>query len=79
MPVSVYAPDGTLLYSYVTQDSTMQVMPNWLMKMLVNIDGVVNTGNAAFLHNPVYISNAGGGAMTFYGNATSGGANTVEL
>ncbi len=79
VPVSVYAPDGTLLYSYVMHDSTMQVMPNWLMKMLVNIDGVVNTGNAAFLHNPVYISNAGGGAMTFYGNATSGGANTVEL
>lgn len=82
VPVSVYAPDGTLLYSYVTQDSNvgaMQVMPNWLMKMLVNIDGVVNTGNAAFLHTPVYISNADGGAMTFYGNATSNGANTVEL
>lgn len=79
VPVSVYAPDGTLLYSYVTQDSAMQVMPNWLMKMLVNIEGVVNTGNAAFLHNPVYISNADGGAMTFYGNATSTGANTVDL
>jgi hypothetical protein len=79
VPVSVYAPDGTLLYSYVTQDSTMQVLPNWLMKMLVNIDGVVNTGNAAFLHNPVYISNADGGAMTFYGAAPNSGANTIEL
>jgi hypothetical protein len=79
LPVSVYAPDGTLLYSYLTQDSTMVTMPNWLMKMLVNIDGVVNTGNAAFLHNPVYISNADGGAMTFYGAAPNSGANTVEL
>lgn len=80
VPISVYAPDGQLLYSYVTTDSSvsaMQVMPNWLMKMLVNLEGVVNTGNAAFLHNPVYISNADGGAMTFYGNTT--GANTVEL
>ncbi|GFG84216.1 MAG: hypothetical protein WBH51_19505 [Mycolicibacter algericus] len=79
LPVSVYAPDGTLLYSYVTQDSAMTVMPNWLMKMLVNIDGVVNTGNAAFLHNPVYISNTDGGAMTFYGATPNPGANTVEL
>ncbi len=79
-PISIYAPDGQLLYSYVTTASSvgaMQIMPDWLMKMLVNIDGVVNTGNAAFLHNPVYISNAGGGTMTFYGNAA--GANTVEL
>lgn len=78
VPISVYAPDGQLLYSYVTTDSgAMEIMPNWLMKMLVNIEGVVNTGNAAFAHNPVYISNADGGAMTFYGNAS--GVNTVEL
>jgi hypothetical protein len=40
-------------------------------------DGVVNTGNAAFLHNPVYISNADGGAMTFYGAASN--TTTTEL
>lgn len=82
IPISVYTSDGQLLYSYVTTDSgvgAMQEMPNWLMKMLVNIEGVVNTGNAAFLHTPVYISNADGGAMTFYGNTTGNGADTVEV
>lgn len=82
VPISIYAPNGELLYSYATTDSSvgaMEIMPDWLMKNLVGLEGVVNTGNAAFLHNPVYISNANGGAMTFYGPATGSGADTVDV
>lgn len=81
VPISVYAPDGALLYSYVTVDhlgTGMTVMPVWLMKAMVGVDNLVNTGNAAFLHNPVYISNADGGAMTFYGPTDGTGADIVE-
>lgn len=81
LPISVYAPNGDLLYSYVTTESGvggMTVMPDWLMKALVNVEGIMNTGNAAFVHNPVYISNADGGAMTVYGSTGAAGGDTVE-
>lgn len=32
--------------------------------------GFMNTGNDAFVDNPVYISNADGGSMTFYAPTT---------
>jgi hypothetical protein len=61
--ISVYTQDGDLLYSYATPHD-MLVLPDWLPKPL---GGFMNTGNAAFADNPVYISNNDGGAMTFYG------------
>lgn len=81
VPISVYTADGDLLYSYTTAPpglGGMIVMPDWLMKALVNVEGVMNTGNAAFVHTPVYISNADGGAMTFYGPAPGTASDTVE-
>jgi hypothetical protein len=70
-PISVYTHDGDLLYSYTTSGSelgSMIVVPDWLMKPLLGLEGFMNTGNAAFAGNPVYISNDDdGGAMTFYG------------
>lgn len=67
-PVSVLGPDGTPLYSATTSgDGTggMLIMPAWLLQ-LFGLDGYFNTGNGAFVNTPVYISNAGDGAMTFY-------------
>ncbi len=65
-PVSVYTQDGDLLYSHIT-GGDMTILPNWFLKLVYGVSGVMNTGNAAFVDTPVYVSNADGGAMTFYG------------
>ena len=45
--ISVYTPDGVLLYSYVV---TPQNSP------VVITSGLINTGYAPFQHGPVYIN-----------------------
>jgi len=74
-PISVYTHNGELLYSYTTSGGpgAMVVVPSWFLKLLGVDYPLVNTGNAAFLEDPVYISNADGGAMTFYGDLLRGG------
>ncbi|KAA8969836.1 PecA family PE domain-processing aspartic protease [Mycobacterium sp.] len=73
-PISVYTPDGELLYSYPTSGGSgaMIIVPGWLLRLLGIDYPLVNTGNAAFLEDPVYISNADGGTMTFYGPTVYG-------
>lgn len=66
--VTVFAPDGTPLYSHATpgdDDGGMIIMPKWLLDVF-GLRGYMNAGNAAFADSPVYISNAGDGSMTFY-------------
>lgn len=58
--IYVYAPGNvtTPLYSYrYSTDYTPTVVPN---------DALMNTGALPFLLHPVYLSNGGNGAMTFY-------------